>query len=158
MDAQQSDKVEKWAEIIRSLLAHETEVINQRITWLVTIQGLLYTGLGFAWDKADARQLVTIFSILGTLVALSAHTALGFAFIAAQDLVQWWEDHKDGYTGPDVAGGRPTPKSDRDIRWLGIRRLDTRWLDIRWLLSPWRSLPWIFVFGWVMVAITNFAR
>ncbi|QYO68091.1 hypothetical protein [Leptolyngbya sp. 7M] len=43
MSFQQSDQqAEKWAEIICSMLMHESEVMNHRITWLVTIQGLLF--------------------------------------------------------------------------------------------------------------------
>jgi hypothetical protein len=145
MSFQQSDQqAEKWAEIIRSILMHESEVMNHRITWLVTIQGLLFTGLGFAWDKRDAKNLVVIFSVLGILVAASASTVLSFSMQASRDLVQWWNEHKPPhYIGPDVIGGQPASAQQRGVLWL---------------LRPWRSLPWIFAFGWLMIIIINFQR
>lgn len=36
---------------IRNLIRHENELINQRLTWLGTFQGLLLAALAFAWDK-----------------------------------------------------------------------------------------------------------
>lgn len=62
MDNQQfGEQAEKWAETIRTVIMHESEVINQRITWLMTTQGLLFASLGFAWDKGDAKSLITVF-------------------------------------------------------------------------------------------------
>lgn len=145
MSSQQFDQqADKWAEIIRSMLMHESEVMNHRITWLVTIQGLLFAGLGFAWDKGDAKNLVTVFSVVGILVSASAHTVLFFSSQASRDLVNWWNEHKPlGYLGPDVIGGQPTSPQQRSILWL---------------LRPWRSLPWIFASGWSVIMIINFGR
>ena len=34
-------------EIIRSMIQHENQLINERLTWLLTFQGLLLAALGF---------------------------------------------------------------------------------------------------------------
>jgi hypothetical protein len=64
MNTSGKDKTDDAA-IIRSMIECENRLLNDRINWLVTIQGLLFTALGFAWDKKDTRGLITIFSLLG---------------------------------------------------------------------------------------------
>jgi hypothetical protein len=39
-------------ETFREMVRHENELMNHRVSWLLTLQGLLFTALGFAWDKA----------------------------------------------------------------------------------------------------------
>jgi hypothetical protein len=45
-------------ETVRQMIYHEGELINHRIGWLVTLQGLLFAALGFAWN--DAKELVYV--------------------------------------------------------------------------------------------------
>lgn len=93
------------AEIIRKLIEHENNLQNYRLTWLMTIQGLLLAALGFAWDKKDARGLVVLFCILGILVSLSTFSALKLSGMAFQDLHNWWDNNKpENYVGPPVVG------------------------------------------------------
>ncbi len=51
---------------------HETELMNHRITWFITLQGLLFAALGFSWDKTDAKNLIFILSFLGILTSASS--------------------------------------------------------------------------------------
>ena len=60
------------AKIIRSMLQHEDRLVNDRINWLTTVQGLLFASLGFAWDKKDTKVLIAVFSFIGVMVAISA--------------------------------------------------------------------------------------
>ena len=56
------------AAIIRAMMDSENRMLNDRINWLVTIQGLFFAALGFAWDKADTKGLIAIVSLLGIAV------------------------------------------------------------------------------------------
>lgn len=51
----------------------ENELINQRLTWFGTLQGLLLAALAFAWK--DAPAMVVILGGLGVLVAVSVGIA-----------------------------------------------------------------------------------
>jgi hypothetical protein len=33
------------------MIMHENQLINDRVTWLLTFQGLLLAALGFAWER-----------------------------------------------------------------------------------------------------------
>lgn len=129
------------AQIIRSMIEHENILQNYRLTWLMTIQGLLFAALGFAWDKKDARELIGILCLLGILVALSSWTALKLSRMALKNLQDWWETNKSkNYDGPPVVG------------------LKAKYNSIIWVLRPWRALPWLFMLGWVTIFIFNLLR
>jgi len=129
------------AEIIRKLIEHENNLQNYRLTWLMTIQGLLFAALGFAWDKQDARGLVSIFCILGILVSLSSWSALKLTANAFQDLHNWWDSHKPSdYDGPPIIGHK------------------SNFNALLWILRPWRILPWAFAVGWVIALVFNLRR
>jgi len=131
---------DEHARVVRSMIEHENNLINYRITWLVTLQGLLMAGLGFAWDKQDARNLVGIFCGMGALVAFSCWLELRLSSKAFIDLFKWWDPHSVGYSGPPVIGHRAEKKS------------------LRGLLRAHRLLPWIFIVGWLLVFIHNYTR
>lgn len=135
------DDKEQYADTIRSMIECENRMTNDRVTWLVTIQGLLFAALGFAWDKQDTRWLITALALLGATVSLSAWTSLMISNQARRDLVRWWDANKPAaYQGPDVIGTRAfTPGWER-------------------LMRPWRSLPFIFIAGWTLVLILSWLR
>ncbi|MBC6436161.1 hypothetical protein FM036_45250 [Nostoc sp. HG1] len=138
-----SDKptVKETAQIIRSMIQCEEALLNNRISWLMTIQGLLFAGLGFAWDKKDAGGLIISFALLGILVSISARTVLPFYSKASRDLIAWWDDYKPSdYTGPDVVGFRASRSG------------------VLWLIRPWRALPFIFIAGWLLILVAHLIR
>jgi hypothetical protein len=77
-------------ETFREMVRHENELMNHRVSWLLTLQGLLFTALGFAWDKADAHALIYVFCATGAVVAISSQTVLNGARQAIDQLRQWW--------------------------------------------------------------------
>lgn len=131
--------------IIRGMIEHENTLLNHRINWLVTIQGLLFAGLGFTWDKSDARGLVSIFCMLAILVSCSAMISFFLATKAMNDLLLWWDNYKvqNNYSGPDVKGLRSS-----QYKWF--RRLS--------FLYPWHALPIIFILAWLSVLFFNLLR
>jgi hypothetical protein len=122
------------------LLKTENELINQRLTWLGTFQGLLHAALAFAWDKTDATALVWVLCILGMSVAFS--TWVG-TVRANKTIVNWgiyWDKVKPkDYTGPDVEGIR----SNKGCFW--------------WMM-PGYALPFLFLAGWIAIAAVHHWR
>ena len=130
-----------YSEIVRSMVESENSLLNDRINWLVTIQGLLFAALGFAWDKQDTKGLVIIFSVLGFVVSLSAWSSLRLCNKARNELLKWWDKNKpSSYQGPDVIGLRCFGKYGDNI------------------LNPWRTLPFTFALGWLFVFLFNLNR
>lgn len=122
---------------IRSMIARENELTNYRVTWLTSLQGLLFAALGFAWDKKGAEPLVYTFSALGVAVAIVSLAGLLAASNAIHRLWSWWEQHKPpNYEGPDVVGLAPR----------------TRYAN------PMSLLPILFLCGWVAVGCVQWFR
>jgi len=41
-------------ETLRSMVRHENDLINQRMGWLLQLQGFLFAALAFGWDQPGA--------------------------------------------------------------------------------------------------------
>jgi hypothetical protein len=120
---------------LRKMIEYENELINQRLTWFGTFQGLLLAAVAFAWDK-DARALVWIFCSLGALVALSSLFGTGRANRAIAGLRAHWDKTKPkDYAGPDIEGVR----SDSGFWWL----------------MPGYALPFLSCLGWIAIALIH---
>jgi hypothetical protein len=130
-------------EVIRSMIQHENEIINNRLTWLLTFQGLLLAALGFAWGAKDSKPLVVIFGALGIIVSVVSVFGLLAATNAMYGLVDWWHEHRPaGYSGPDVIGAAVPPD-----RWVGWR-----------YLTPWNLFPLLFAGAWAAILVVNHRR
>ncbi len=122
------------SKVIRSMIDRENDLINHRITWLTTIQGLLFASLGFAWDKPNAKPLIEMLCFLGIALSFVQLCALIAATRAIGGLFDWWETNKpEGYIGPGVAG-RP-PAKNRLLRYLVF----------------WNWVPFLFLCAWVVI-------
>lgn len=134
-------KQEPWdksaADTIRNLIRDENTWINNRIMWLSSFEGFLFTGLGFAWGKPANHWLLIIFCCLGALFALFSLIGLDAAGKAIRKQTEDWEDHKPGdYRGPDVVG-LPAPKVKDFLKGVG----------------PWTAFPTLILVAWVVIGI-----
>jgi hypothetical protein len=130
------------ADPLRSLVFHETEQINRRLTWLATLQGLLLAALGFAWEKGG-KDLLAVFASMGVAVSLLVYTSLIGSVIAMNKIRSCWLRHRPkGYDGPDIFG--TYPERARFITYL----------------SPETLIPIVFIGGWIAIAflIPNIAK
>lgn len=129
---------EVWRARIRDLIKHEDELVNQRIGWLMQVQGLLFAALGFAWGNATF-PLIALLACLGIATALSIWSAISLYSPAVHELREWWKKHRpaDAFDGPDIIG-----------LWLPSSYTGK-------LLRPWRAMPLIFILAWAgVVAIS----
>lgn len=122
------------AKIIREMIRVENELIDRRLTWLSTFQGLLLAALVFAWDKHDAGALVVALYILGFLIALSTGIATWRANDAIGRLETDWDTRlkPENYKGVDIVGART--RSGR-----------------LWWLMPGYLIPTLFGVAWVVI-------
>jgi hypothetical protein len=121
------------AEIIRQMIRHEDDVINQRFTWLCQIQGFLFAALALAWKEPTADKLAQVLCLLGITVSVTSWLALRSARSAVAELLEWWDKNKHlTYAGPDVF----------------CRRVGPSWREY---LLPWNILPVLFCLAWLVV-------
>jgi hypothetical protein len=126
------------AEITREMIKNESDLINHRLTWVVTLNGFLFATLGFAWK--DGKQLLPIIAILGMATSLSILFPLGAAQLAIDGLVKAWDENKPlDYQGPDIIGHRTKktfPHANKTIIYAGL---------------PWFLLPILLIIAWSSV-------
>lgn len=121
------------SETLRQMIRHECEVTNDRLSYLLTLQGLLFASLGFAWG--NARSLILLLSVVGILTSVSILYMLRLAQQAIAGLIKTWDlNRSQNYDGPDVIGIRP-------------RQAVHRWF------SPSFILPMIFIIAWTIVPL-----
>jgi hypothetical protein len=131
---------EENAKVIRSMIEHENVLFNQRIGWLMQIQGLLFAALSFAWDKKDIQLLVNVFSILGVSVSLASLSNIWVYFQATKNLKESWKNLRStDYIGPDVVGFNAKYQQN-------------------YLFLPMYSLPFIFMILWLFILFANLTR
>src|SRR5438093_10846601 len=117
-------------------IKHENDLVNHRLTWLGTFQGLLLAALAFAWDKHDAKYMIYALGALGVSVALSIAVATYRANKALDRLSRYWDKVKPkDYVGSAAEGARSRSGFSR---WLPpgpfspltfpVTRIRIRWL------------------------------
>ena len=93
---------------VRSMIDKENDMIHYRITWLTTLQGLLFAALGFVWGQTTGTPLIKLLSSLGIVFSIIIFVALIAATNAMNRLIDWWDENKpDDYNGPGVVGLHP---------------------------------------------------
>lgn len=73
----------------RDLIMHENQLINDRMTWMLVIQGFLFAGLGFVWENHGA--VIYVFCAVGLLTALSMQQILWHGAGAIRNLEKDFE-------------------------------------------------------------------
>jgi hypothetical protein len=125
---------EKMAGIVRDMINHESDVINHRMSWMGTFQGLLFAAVAIMWDK-NREALGVVLCLLGVVVSVAIALTLRNASVATERLVLWWTTHKpDNYDGPGVIGYRMELPS-----------------KVRTVLPPWTLVPICFLLAWIAV-------
>lgn len=98
----------------------------------MTLQGLLFASLGFAWES-NAENLIILLSVVGVLTSISILYMLYLAQRAIANLIKKWNLNKpQEYDGPDIVGIWPKRPIER-------------------LLSPSFILPMLFTIAWIVV-------
>ena len=115
-------------EIIKSLIIHENEMINHRMTWFLVLQGFMLTGIAFGWEKSCA--LCGVFATIGMLSSLSVGIILRLGTLTLAKLEAL--NHTD-----QVVVGRGSSETSALLKFL----------------LPWHFLPVVFSLGWIVIFI-----
>jgi hypothetical protein len=123
-------------QILREMIRHEDDLRNQRLGYLLTLDGLLFAALGFAWGAKDAKWLVLALTVVGVVVALSATAAMHLSSKAIRRL--------------RCSG---TAFSD-DLPLVGLTHEDVTWWEH--LLQPWLAVPLTLMIVWPVICVIGF--
>lgn len=121
------------ANTIREIINKENELLNHRVTWLSTLQGLLFAAFAFSYGK-DMLITNTI-CCLGITVAIVSFFAINASTLAVYRQYDWWHKNKpENYKGPEVIGHPP-------------------FIDHKFFrnVTPWIVIPIAFLISWCVI-------
>lgn len=128
-------------DIARELIRHEDGLVNNRVTWLLVFQGLLFnafvSGVGlFEKFSQNARALwsimigLIIICFFGIAVSLTAYNVLSIALLQMEEVGKWWEKTDLANRFPLLSGKLG---SGRFNRWFSTGRMPCL-LIVVWVL------------------------
>ncbi len=119
---------------IRSMLEHENNLIDHRLTWMGTLQGLLFTA--FAVLTTDGKHYfpTLIISIVGVVSCISVAYSLYWSNKELEKL----GDHSSVFF--KILSELP-PDSKKEKNCLSKYNF----------LWPWLFLPWVFCIAWTLL-------
>jgi hypothetical protein len=136
---------------LREMIHHEDQLRDDRLSYLLTLNGFLFAALAFGWrvkvkDGSDA--LVFLLAGVGLVVGLSA-LAGQITSNAAVTLLRMKNEDADpplvGLTGDEEQKGGDDGVGDGHVN--GFFKL----------LVPWKVLPGILMLAWAAVVVVRLA-
>lgn len=105
-------------EVARELLRHEDGLVNNRVTWLLVLQGFLFNayvgGVGLLEKFKGQERIVVCVEIglvllatVGIWTSLAAWNVVKIAFDQADRVQRWWESMECSTSFPPLRGSRP---------------------------------------------------
>ena len=163
--------IEKGRETLRTLTQHEDDLRDQRLGYLLTLNGLLFAALGFAWDAKNAKPLVVVLACMGIVIAFIALLAM----ILSDSAIRYWRDLDKGRARPDqipIAYSKKRIREEKKRQGQGPQIQGAQgsqpeeaqaplpeiiWWRIvdafRWLLGLWHALPLVLGAAWTAILV-----
>ena len=149
------------------MLEHENTLLNTRMNWSFSAQGILFTAVVAVWDKSS--WISFMISVIGGLSAFSICVSMRESNDAIDGLKERWKIFEDKYPFtrqyfspfPTEALDPPrtatTAKSIKTFRQKLEQRRKAIFRAIFKGLFPWNFIPKILVIAWVLVIIIRAA-
>jgi hypothetical protein len=139
-------------DVIRSMIQHEDTLRDQRFGWLLALNGLLFTALGFIWN--DSRSVALIIAVLGAAFALVSLATLRISTLAvallrlrAEAVVPGGKNLVVGFSTEEFTKDRPDEERD-ELRLTPFDRLVPH-------LYTWTVAPLLLFAAWTAVFIVR---
>ncbi len=135
------------------MIQHEDDLRNQRLGYLLTLNGLLFTALAFAWKAQAARPLVLLLAGMGIVTAASGYGSMKSSDVAIRALRDRAPVVRPKLPAEERRSEHlielqsiPVAFASDDIRGF-IKRRSARWT---WgiIPPPAHALPVVFLLAW----------
>jgi hypothetical protein len=142
--AKKDPKTCEYAQAVRTMIVHEDDLLNNRMNWLLVVQGLLFAALGSLKDSSpQIPGLIYVLIAFGFLISISSKIAFVSSDRAIQTLLTYWDMHLKATRGrwqdyPPIFGA--------ELQNRMLMQLDR-------FLSPRNLLPWAFALGWLVILV-----
>ena len=128
------EKLEWWIAHLNGEIQHENDLLNHRLTWLLTLEGLLFASFGLLIARQQEDFPVVVICIVGA----AACGSIGYILRRG------------------VKELRPLNDEARRVRGDLRRYHELEEIPVPGeleFLFPWIFLPWIFGAGWFALAL-----
>jgi hypothetical protein len=144
MDGNDPLKTHEYAQAVRTMIAHEDDLLNNRMNWLLVVQGLLFAALGSLADVSSSIPgLVYVLIAFGFLISISSKVAFISGDRAIRNLLAYWDEHLES---ANRRWQDYPPVFAAAVQDRMLMRLDS-------FLSPRNLLPWAFALGWLVILV-----
>ncbi len=144
MPVKDASKTHEYAQAVREMIAHEDQLLNNRMNWLLVVQGLLFAALGSFKDAAPpVPGLVYVLIAFGFLISVSSKVAFISSDRAVRNLLAYWDEH--------LKSANRRWQDYPPVFGAAIHDSVVMWLDS--FLSPRNLLPWAFALGWIVILV-----
>jgi hypothetical protein len=144
-----SERRKDLYERLRRQIEHEDNLVNHRLTWFLTLQGLLFIAYAtlapedtqkFLYWK---RVVLLLFSVVGYLTAVFTSFSIEAAHLSLNGLQRMWED-------PPGAWDKAAEEKQRNEEWYP----KIKWQEEkrRRMVGIVTNMPIIFMFAWTAMA------
>ena len=128
------------AEIMRAQLVlesakHEDDLLNHRMTWMWTLQGLLFTALGLLWKVHPFPACIV------SIVGLASCVSIGFSLRCSVRALHNLDEAREW------ASSVTYPEQETPMMGLGKKEVT------RHYMLPWNVLPWLMGVAWACMPI-----
>ena len=148
-------------EVVRQMIFEENRLRDQRLGYLLTLNGFLFAALAFAWDdKSQGKALVGLLGFVGILAGLSAQMSMRISKYAIKRLRDWSDCHtrraSDGECPTDSGQIETWERNDSIPPVVGMRGDHPDGLTQS--LAPWNVLPWVLAVVWLAIVVVRLVR
>ena len=123
---------------ILAQIRHENELLNHRLTWMWTLQGLLFAALGVLLSAHPERFVALILCLVGIVSCI----LIGYSLLIGIRVLDILNPHANQLS--DVINSKlgltPEPLTSVTPRVWSF-------------LLPWKTLPWFLAFIWLVLGI-----
>jgi len=134
-------------EIILGQVRHENNLVNQRITWMLLLQGLLLTSLGLLWKNKSSWPPAIALCLVGIMSCLTVGSSLSAGIEHLDKLNPFVERLEtavaEKFDAVAKEKGLECTECQTGFR-LAIPHVPC--------VYPWDILPWFFAITWVILA------
>jgi len=128
------DRAVDYLTVVRDMIKHENELVNQRLTWMFTLQGLLFAATGFL--RKDSILPVIVFGFVGIISCISIGYSLTLGLNAIKDLLALARKYKKSLPA----------------HWVFPPSIGSRRQAIERIL-PGILLPWVLGIAWITILV-----
>jgi hypothetical protein len=154
------------------MVQHEDDLRSQRLGYLLTLNGLLFAALAFAWKGPHTRSIVSVLAGIGVLVSASTFAAM----ILSDRAIRYLRKRAPtAMERSELMGETVEPETEFETIPVGLSKSQMDELkrqdqtsqkkqnkkkkrDFSKAIQPWHSLPVVLGAGWVAVWVVAFFR